>query len=445
MENVDGRPIGSDEAAALFAALRGRRGVALAVSGGADSTALLFLYHRARALDPTLPPAVVVSVDHRLRAEAAAEVAAVARRAVSLGLSHRALTWDEAAAGGNLQARAAAARRRLLLAATRERGADTLLLAHHADDQAETVLARLARGSGVVGLAAMAAWRDEGDVAIVRPLLAIPKSRLIATLRAAGWDWIEDPSNRDERFLRARLRAAGPVLEELGLTRERLVETARVMARAAAALETLVDDLAARTVGTHPAGWAWIDRAGFGAAPAEIRLRLLARLARSVAGAEHAPRLDGLEAIEAAALSGAARVVRTLAGVRFEVRGGRIWLAGEGGRTPERLELAPGAQGVWRGRRVRLGGEAPSTVTIAPLGADGRRAMIAAGAGESLAGLSPRPSAAVIESAAAVFVEGRVVACPDLGRLGGDDRFAVEMAGFGLAKVGGGTGDPASR
>ena len=410
--------------------------MALAVSGGADSSALLHLYARARAIDGELPRAVVLTVDHRLRPEAAAEAAAVARLSESLGFSHHSLAWAEARAGGNLQARAGAARRRLLLEQVRVLGFDTLALAHHADDQAETFLIRLARGSGVVGLAAMAKARMEAGVLLFRPFLELPKARLTATLRAAGVDWIEDPSNADARFARARLRAAGEVLDGLGLTRERLVATARAMARAASALEVGVATLEAAAVRRHPAGWAATDLALYGAAHEEVRLRLLSQLVGQAGGEGYGPRLEALEALDAAirAASGA-RMVRTLAGARIEVRRGLLWTATEIGRTGERLDLMPGTQGVWRGRRVRLTVASAGPVTISALGAAGRAALAArAGAAASNFG-EPAPSAAIVESVPAIFVEGAFVACPWLENGGfgaaGGVWGAVEIAPFG--------------
>ncbi|NLH80008.1 MAG: tRNA lysidine(34) synthetase TilS, partial [Phyllobacteriaceae bacterium] len=154
--SAESTPVTPDEALTAFSPTLGRSGVALAVSGGADSLSLLHLWADARALAPNLPRAVVLTVDHRLRPEAAAEAAFVAEVAADRGLAHRTLAWVGAKPTANLQAEARAARRLLLVEAAADLGLDTLLLAHHADDQAETFLSRLARGSGVVGLAAMA-------------------------------------------------------------------------------------------------------------------------------------------------------------------------------------------------------------------------------------------------------------------------------------------------
>ena len=421
--HLDALPVSDAEAVALFAPVSTRAGLALAVSGGADSTALLHLVDRARRAAALPERIVVLTVDHRLRPAARDEIEAVARLAAERGLPHRTLVWDAASPGGNLQARAARARRRLLLDATRAAGCDTLLLAHHADDQAETVLGRLARGSGVLGLAGMRAARDQDGILLARPLLALPKARLVATLRAAGVAWCEDPSNADERFQRARLRAARPTLDALGLDRDRLTATARAMARAGAVIERLVGELDAAYVARDTlGGWLSLPLAPLLAADEEIRLRLLSRLAAEVVAADYGPRLETLEAFDAELRAAAPRgpLVRTLAGCRLELRRGRLWIAVELGRAPETLTLTPGTHGIWRGRPVSLAADAPAPVTIAPLGHAGRLAATGA-TRESRARDTPPPSAAIVETAPALFVDGRLVACPALPFPGDDD------------------------
>ena len=417
MPSAEDAPVSDAEAATLFAPLRDRAGLVLAVSGGPDSSALLVLYARARDRDPRLPPATVVTVDHRLRPEAADEARLVAALAARHGLSHRTLVRDGETPRGDLQAAARRARYGLLVDAARDAGFDTVVTAHHADDQAETFLSRLARGSGVVGLAAMAPRRPIDGLVLARPFLGLPGARLRATLVAAGETWVEDPSNHDRRFGRVRLRAAAPLLTDIGLTRERLVATARAMARAAAAIEREVEATAAVAVAVHPAGWATIRPDILADRAEEVRLRLLSRVIRAIGGAPYGPRLEAVEAAAAAfAAAGATGIVpaRTLGGVRLEQRRGRIWIAAEPGRgAGTTLRLEPGGSGRWCGRRIDLGREAPRPVTIARLGAAGRCRLAAAG-GVGCPGETP-PPAAVIESAPAVFVDGALAACPGLG------------------------------
>ena len=418
MASAESAPVSDAEAADLFAPLRDRAGVALAVSGGPDSSALLVLYARARRLDPGLPPAVVFTVDHGLRPEAAEEARAVATLAARHGLPHHTLAWTGERPSANLQAEARRARYRLTIEAARALGLDALVTAHHAEDQAETFLARLARGSGVVGLAAMAPMRRIDGMLLFRPFLEIAKARLMATLVAHGEGWIEDPSNADPRFDRVRLRAAAPLLAELGLTRDRLTATARAMARAAAAVEREVSAAVQRGVLVHDGGWSTLVPETYAGLAEEVRLRLMSRLVRAVGGGDYGPRLEQVEDLDRVFAGGDAAVAipaRTLGGARIEQRAGRIWVSADRGRgAPPVLDLAPGESGVWRGRWVRLAAEAPGAVRIAPLGGEGWRAIVAAGGlVPDVLGM-PTPSAAVIESTPAVHVEGRLVACPGL-------------------------------
>src|SRR5450432_1250749 len=199
------------EARTLFPDLEDVSSLLLAVSGGPDSTALLFLAVRWRKARKSGPKLTAVTVDHGLRKESKREAAAVGRLARKLGVAHRVVRWSGAKPATGLQQAARQARYSLLADAARKAGASHILTAHTLDEQAETVLIRMSRGSGVTGLGAMQRITTlpasgEGEIKLIRPLLDIPKSRLIATLRAAKIGFADDPSNRDPRFTRARLR-----------------------------------------------------------------------------------------------------------------------------------------------------------------------------------------------------------------------------------------------
>jgi tRNA(Ile)-lysidine synthase len=399
-----------DELARLFDGLLAARGIALAVSGGADSTALLFLFHRWHAAREAAPPAYVFTVDHGLRAEAAREAAAVGRIAERLGLPHRTLLWDGDKPVANLQAEARAARYRLLSEAAWTHDCDTLLIAHHADDQAETFLHNLVRGSGVYGLAGMPALRRAGPVTLRRPLIDWPKARLRAFLRGIGETWVEDPSNADPRFERARLRALEGALASEGLTRDRILKTVRQMARAAEALDRTVDDLFRSHLDLDQSGVAGLPQAIYAAAPEEIRLRGLARLIRLIGEAEHTPRLERLETLDRALATGGDGTVRTLGGTVAVIRRGRVTIGLEPGREGlPRFTLMPGASAHWAGGvSVALRSDAPDPVEVGPLGTDGWT-RLAAELRDSLV-----VPARFIHALPAAFVDGRLLACPAL-------------------------------
>lgn len=319
-------PISNTEAARLFSGLAEVPVLILAVSGGPDSTALLLLAARWRASVATGPRLIAVTVDHRLRAESAQEAVAVGRLAAKLGVAHQTVHWSEPKPETGLQAAARAARYRLLSAAAREGGAFHILTAHTLDDQAETVLMRLARGSGLTGLAGMArATPLGGPITLVRPLLDTAKARLIATLDQAGIGYVRDPSNENPRFTRARLRALIPTLATEGLDAPRLAQLARRAARAEAVLESAAEAaFHGVRMPTQADRVLAFDAAAFRALPAEIALRVLGR-AVSAAGDEGSVELGKLETLLDAlfaALENSAppRFRRTLAGACVTLR-----------------------------------------------------------------------------------------------------------------------------
>ncbi len=451
MENAE--PVSADEVDQLFAPFAVTEGLALAVSGGPDSTALLILVSewRARLAEP--PLILVLTVDHQLRAESTAEAAVVAKTAAQLGLAHRTLAWRAPKPTANLQAAAREARYHLLMDAAVQAGCDRLLTGHTLDDQAETFLLALARGSGVYGLAGMPAERllepvsfgskrsertrrDQvldsgpspcrsdvpirsgnalGPLLLCRPFLSISKARLVATLHARGIKSIDDPSNRDPRFRRVQARAVRDTLAQLGMTAERLASTATRLARAAAAIDFAVDRMLGETAIIHSGGVLEIAAEALLADPEEVSLRALGRLLTAVGVEPYGPRLERLERLHVALRScmteSGSDMARTLAGVRVELSDGQIWLAPEIGRTGfATLELNPGESAVWDGRiRVSLAKVAPRSVIVAALGARGRGALNRASAKrESASVMPPR----VLEVLPGAFVEGQLVAAP---------------------------------
>jgi len=263
----------------------------IAISGGGDSTALLLLA-RAWAPDCALKAA---TVDHQLRDGSAAEAARAGKLCEDLGIAHEVLEWGGWAGEGNLQDAARAARRALLADWAEREGLRHVALGHTLDDQAETVLMRLARGSGVDGLAAMRRAVAGQGITWVRPLLDATREELRSWLEARGVDWIDDPSNEDPRFDRVKARKMTAQLSALGLTPERLVRTAGQMALARDALE----EMARRAVAQHVK----VDRGdvllahGLADVPEETRLRITADALGWVASAPYRPRYDSLRAV----------------------------------------------------------------------------------------------------------------------------------------------------
>lgn len=331
-----------DEVNALFRGLEGLAGFVIAASGGPDSTALLLLAARWAQRLRRPPRLLAITVDHGLRAQAAAEAAAVKRLARRLGVQHRTLHWRGKKPKTGLQEAARLERYRLLEQAAARAGYTHILTGHTLDDQAETVLFRLARGTGLTGLGGMGYVAplpagEQRDVFLVRPLLHIPKARLVATLRAVGVGYSEDPSNSDPQFTRARLRAMMPALAREGLDARGLSRLAVRMRRADAAIEFAVR--AARAA-LAPAPWprrgpVIFDAAQFIRLPAEVGLRLLGR-AIAHTGDEGPVELGKLEALYEA-LRQAPRLRRTLAGAVVTLGDDRLSVE----RAPARRNTAP--------------------------------------------------------------------------------------------------------
>jgi tRNA(Ile)-lysidine synthase len=345
--------------------------VAVGCSGGPDSLALTRLADRwARAQGGAI---LALIVEHGLRSESAAEAETTAAALAARDIASRILPLA-LPAGPRLQERARAARRAALLAACRDAGAPHLLLAHHAEDQAETILFRALRGSGARGLAGMAPVSVATGALILRPLLGQTKARLAASLEGWGIAPVEDPSNRNPRFARTRLREAGNArLETTAFARRRARHAAEEAARMAAAVRLL------------PEGCAEINPVALGRD--RVARRIMAALIRAIGGSAHAP----AEATVAALIE---RGTGTLGGARW-VRGGR-WLVREAatggwdaatglwdGRfrcppPPEGFQLgALGAEAAaFRGRFRHLPAAALATLPALRREADGKLALV---------------------------------------------------------------------
>lgn len=334
---------------------------------------------------------LAVSVDHGLRPEAAGEVAGVAALCARLGVVHAVLHWD-GVHRGNLMDAARQARRGLIAGWARGR-VEAVVLGHTLDDQAETVLMRLARGSGVDGLAGMAERREAQGVTWLRPFLAVSRAALRVELVTRGIDWIEDPTNADPRYLRVRARQALQGLAGLGIGAEGLAATAARMAlardvldaKAQEALETLVREDRGTLVVAHAA----LEL------PAETRERLFAHLLMQMSGDPYRPRRTELRRWLTAGQG-------TLAGCALALDGGglRLWR--------EARALRPGTP--WDGRWNAVG---PGPGEIGALGEAGLLAL----SRQAAAGLHPHwRSASLPRTALAglpgIWLGGALIASP---------------------------------
>ncbi len=318
--------------------------IGVAVSGGGDSMALLYLVHDwARKQGLTLCAA---TVNHGLRPAAADEAAMVALICSGLGVAHQTLLWQGWDGRGNVQAKARTARRDLLTTWAQDQGLGVVLLGHTADDQAETFLMRLARGSGVDGLSGMPA-SDKGGL-FLRPLLPVSRAELRDWLKARGIPWVEDPSNDDTRFDRVKARQMLATLAPLGLTVDRLTDTAAHMQRARASLNRAAADWAARHVRTEGGDLVFTAEA-LHLGRTDTEGRVFAAAVQWIGGSGYRPRYESLLDAASALRQGQ---TRTLGGVLMlpdQGQGARLLRESAAAQTP--VSVRPdGAATPWDSR-----------------------------------------------------------------------------------------------
>ena len=352
---------------ALFAGVADQAAIGLAVSGGADSLALMLLAQRW-ASGRAAPRLVVYSLDHGLRPEAADEVAMVLAAAQDLGLAARGLKWTGVKPETGRQEAARAARYRLIGQAMAEDGIPLLLTAHHLHDQAETVLMRMAHGSGIEGLKGMTAFAEVDGVRIHRPLLGVDPRALRAVVDAAGLVPAEDPSNIDPHYERVRWRQALPALAELGLDAGALARLAARMGEADSAIAQVADSCFAELVRLDGFGAARIELAPFiGLSPA-IATRLLGRVLNSVGGRQKPRALGQVERLRQTIAETGLDKATTGLGCVIRIKDGAIAVAREPGRVlPPDASVPPHGELVWdeRFRIVNVSPEAGLTASVA--------------------------------------------------------------------------------
>lgn len=353
--------------AALSRLAGGAARLGVAVSGGSDSAGLLLAaadWARGRGV-----ALAAATVDHRLRPESGAEALGVARLCAGLSVPHDILIWDhDGAPTGNLADAARIARRRLLADWAARTGLDAVLLGHTRDDQAETVLLRLARGAGVDGLSGMAEDVWAGDLRLLRPALGVTRGALQALCRARGVPWVDDPSNEDMTHHRPRARAALAALAPLGIDAAGLAAAADRLRGQRAALDHGADRLAAAALRLGPAGDLRLALAPWAAAPDDLRQRVLARAIAWASGARR-PRQRALAPLEAA-LRDPNAAPRTLSGALIVPMGPEALICREPSRLPPAVPARPGA--VWDGR-WQVVGAPPDGAVLGALGAEGLR------------------------------------------------------------------------
>jgi len=351
-----------------FHLLKAMRHVALAVSGGSDSIGLLRLAAAWAQSQSNAPRISVLTVDHGLRHTSADEAGQVAAWAAALGLAHHTLVWSGPKPGTGIQSKARTARYDLMTGWCRANGAEALLTAHTLDDQAETVLMRLERTKSPASLSAIPAVGQWDGTVLLRPLLDVKRETLRDHLRQIGQGWIEDPSNRDPRFERVRVRQHLAELAPLGITTDRL----SALSRAAAVTDGLLEKCSMQWLSL----WLQEDDAGVCYAPLDVleglpqplQQRILSRIIIHYGGGRMRPEAAELARLCHWLLDGNGPRC-TLAGAVIGRRRTQFWVTREASRidaTP--LVLHQGHEIIWDGRFAISG---PEGAIVTPAGTSG--------------------------------------------------------------------------
>ncbi len=334
--------------ARLFAPAAAEPAIGLAVSGGPDSLALMLLAHRWAATLDRAPKLFVYSLDHGLRPEARDEVAMVLAAAANLGLAARGLAWTGDKPETGLSEAARQARYRLIGQAMRADGATLLLTAHHRADQAETVLMRLAHGSGIEGLRGMTPLSTVEGVRIFRPLLDVEPTSLSKLVEDAVLAAAQDPSNHDSAYERVRWRKLLPALAEEGLDSAALSRFAARMAEADSALAQMADAAFDELVRLDGFGAASLPGAALKALSPAIGRRVLGRILNIVGGRQKPRALGQIERLYDQITQGGLHRAVTLLGAVIRLKGETLTISREPGRAlPEEQPLAPGSELIW--------------------------------------------------------------------------------------------------
>lgn len=344
-------PVGAPDLASLFAPVSGSQVLGLAVSGGVDSLALMILAARWAAPLSAAPRLIVYTLDHELRAEAKAETAFVQAAAEELGLEVRVLHWGGDKPKSGLQAAARAARYQIIGAAMAQDGAEILLTAHHLQDQAETVLMRMAHGSGLNGLGGIRAFSNVENVHLFRPLLGVQRNVLEAVVQSTGLTPVQDPSNMDMNFERVRWRNMQTQLGALGLDGDAIGLFAKRAQRADSALQTMCHDLFDQLAKIDNLGVLRLEHEKLMSQPQEVQLRLVQLALRCVGGGNKPFALQQIERLgaELTHVQGFRSV--TLLGCYITLNKGQIVISREAARVPSgSLEIAPGQSLTWDNR-----------------------------------------------------------------------------------------------
>lgn len=324
-----------------FAPFEAAPHIAVGVSGGADSMALAALL--SDWVEQKSGRMTALIVDHGLRFESAEEAHDVSKQLRSLGINVVVLPWVSGKVSSGVQEKARIARYNLMEDWCRRAGVLHLAIAHHADDQAETVLMRMQKGSGSDGLSGIPMSRELSHCRIMRPLLSVRKSALLSFLIERGIGWIEDPSNKDPKYARTTVREG---IKSADLDVDGIVQSAARYTRVRESAEINAAAWLARYAELRICGYITLDHDALFKAPEDIRLRVLSRVATVIGGKTYAPPITSVERLHEKLQRSKAT---TLSGSFFQTKGDRIFIYRETRNLPEAQPVTSPST-LWDGR-----------------------------------------------------------------------------------------------
>jgi tRNA(Ile)-lysidine synthase len=345
VDTLKKQAIGAEEFAGLLQAFDPIKKMAVAVSGGPDSMALAFCLKRYQKTD-----VLAFIVDHNLRKGSSSEAEGVQKSLSEMGISAEILRWDHEPIITSVHEHARKARYHLLTKACHTHGIQDLFLAHHQDDQAETILMRMAKGSNIEGLSGMSSQTMREGIRLLRPFLSLRKDRLIVTCQEAGLSYVSDPSNTSDLFARGRLRKIMPLLAEEGLSIESLVRLGNHAAEVRQALDVAVRDFLIKFARSEIGGYVRIDRTALGSIPRAIGLRALASSLRFVHDHDYPPEQDGLAGFFDTILGATEDTARTFYGCIASVSENRVSILREPSAATDISPLNPQESVLWDNR-----------------------------------------------------------------------------------------------
>ncbi len=319
--------------------------VAVAVSGGADSLCLTLLLHEfCKKKNIKLS---ALTVDHQIRKESSKEAKSVHKFLKSQGISHEILVNKEKIGNTKVEEHAREIRYQLLIDYCKKNDIATLFIAHQQEDQIETFLSRLARGSSVEGLSSMREKIYRNGVLLVRPFLDVSKKEIEKYLLKKNIEWVKDPMNEDESFERVKWRKFLPVIEEKGIPLKNILSSTKRLARASQALFWYQELFIKESVKFYPEGYALIDKEKFFLLPDEIKIKVMDALLKRVGKSD---KMISLELLERACLGDIKQM--TLASCLIIPHKKGIFISKEPKTMPAPLKIKKGKVYYWSGFEI---------------------------------------------------------------------------------------------